>query len=336
MTRARLCSIVLLGLLSLLCGLVQAGDAAPKKDINDQAADAFWWGDFDELERLHAQLRNSDQRNERGTLLLHEFRSGLNRVFDGYDHDTSAYFVEIEALTRQWATEHPRSALAHAMHARALYEHAWSYRGTGYANAVPPHAWADFRKYIRLASDHMATHSSVVMTNSTSHVYLLLIGRADGWPPERLWRIALDGLKLNPADDGIYFAFLTNLLPKWGGSAASIELFVQEVVARTRKDRGMEMYARLYSAAASDQFRHQLFTESEAKWTSLKAGFREIVARYPDPANINRFAYFACLAEDKATMLELIDKLGDKPVLRQWGSNPSRTYETCMRWARQP
>ena len=45
------------------------------------------------------------------------------------------------------------------------------------------------------------------------------------------------------------------------------------------------------------------------------AGFRDMVSRHPAQANYNRFAYFACQARDRETLLELLDKVGDKPIL---------------------
>ena len=92
---------------------------------------------------------------------------------------------------------------------------------------------------------------------------------------------------------------------------------------------------RLYVAAATDQFGHDLFQDSGAQWPLMKQGFEDMLARYPDHTRSNAFAYFACLARDKPTFLDLMDRVGQQPVLDQWGSNPTRTLETCRRWAAQ-
>lgn len=67
----------------------------------------------------------------------------------------------------------------------------------------------------------------------------------------------------------------------------------------------------------------------------MMAGFQDILGRYPHADNVNRFAYFACLAQDKPTMLDLLDRIGPEPVLGEWGENARRTFESCKRWATQ-
>jgi len=216
-----------------------------------------------------------------------------------------------------------------------LLEHGWSYRGGGYNKQVPPQAWADFDKYVRLAAEYLAAHSDVAFADSRAHQTLINIGRAAGWDRDKLWSLAQAGIKKDPENDGLYLAVLTSLLPKWNGSPAQVDRFIAQVVERTRKERGMELYARLYSAAAAQEFEHRLLSDSGAEWPKMMAGFRDLQARYPSAWNLNRFAYFACLAQDKPTTLDLLEQIGPKPQLNRWGTNASRTYETCKRWASQ-
>jgi hypothetical protein len=310
-----------------------AKEAEGEKSIDALAAEALWWGDFSELERMHALYLQPGQRAADGKPHLTDFRHGIKRVLDGKKDAPDAYFVEQEALTRQWAIEHPKSALAHAMHAAALAAHGWSYRGTGYAKTVPPEAWESFRSYIQKAINYMSANADVAFTSSVSHRWMIGFARAAGWDADKILAIARDGLRVNPEDDGIYFEVAFSLLPKWGGSAAALDRFIQEAVARTESQRGLEMYARLYADAAAEEFEHRLFDESAARWPKMKQGFEDLLKRYPDPVNVNRFAYFACLAKDQPTALDLLKQVGAKPIVAEWGDNGTRTYEACKRWA---
>jgi hypothetical protein len=330
------------GLVRALCAFAVAGPALAADEkltsasaINDAAADAFWWGDFDALQRMHTEYLKPDQFDADGRSKLASFQDGLGRVFDGTKGMPDAYFLEVEALTLSWAQRHPQSSLAHAMHAKALMTHAWSYRGTGYANTVPPQAWADFNAYVDRAAKYLAAHAAVVLTTSTGYKTSVDVGRAAGWGQDRLWAITRAGLDKHPDDETLYRSMLSSLLPKWGGNPQALDRFVREAVERTRARRGQEMYARLYSVAASEQFSHQLFSESGAQWTTMKQGFEDLLTRYPTASNVNRYAYFACMAQDKPTALDLLARIGAKPEIDRWGSNGGRTYETCKRWASQ-
>ncbi len=320
---------------ALTMGMMTAAhgqDSKREESIGDQAAQALWWGDFASLERLHDQVRQPGQRAPDGEMPQSEFRSGLKRVLDGKKNAPDGYFVEQEALTRQWAIEHPNSALAHALHAAALAAHGWSYRGSGFSNTVPPQAWDDFRKYIDKAIAYMSEHADVVFGTSLSHRWMIDFARAAGWDGDKIKAIARDGLRVNPQDDGIYYGVTFSLLPKWGGSAAALDRYIQEAVANTEAQRGLEMYARLYDDA-EEQFEHRLFEDSAARWPKMKQGFEDMLKRYPDAGNVNRFAYFACIAKDKPTALDLLGQVGAKPITEKWGNNGVRTFETCKRWA---
>lgn len=310
-----------------------AEEAKGEKSIDDLAAEALWWGDFAELERMHALYQQPGQRAADGTPHLTLFRRGLRRVLGGKKDAADAYFVEQDALTQLWTIEHPKSALAHALYAAALSAHGWSYRGSGYANTVPPQAWADFRKYVQRAIEHMTANAEVAFTASTSHLWMIGFARSAGWDADKRLAIGLDGLRVNPEEDGLYLEIALALLPKWGGSVTALDRFIQDVVTRTEKQRGLEMYARLYADASEEQFEHRIFEDSAARWPKMKQGFDDMLKRYPDPQNINRFAYFACIAKDKPVALDLLERVGAKPLTAQWGHNGARSFETCKRWA---
>jgi hypothetical protein len=312
-------------------GAAAAADAGAT--LADQAADAFWWGDFEELERLYALARSSSQRTAAGATQIQEFRAGVSRPLRGNTADSDAYYVQVLALTRQWTQRRPASPLAHLLYARALYGQAWFVRGGAYAGSVPPQAMAEFEKGIRAAVEHLTTHWNEVRSDPTAHVYLIMVGRSAGWSANQLWAIARDGLDKNAEDVGIYEELMFSLLPEWGGTYQQVDQVVQEALARTSKTRGLELYAALYQHFAI-HLSARLFKESLADWVRMKQGFRELLAKYPDPAIVNRFAMAACLAQDKDTLNELLDRIADKPLLREWGRGSSQPYDTCRRWAR--
>jgi hypothetical protein len=326
-------------LICVLSGLVALSPARAEKTrspIEIEAEQAFWWGDFDALEKQNNYLRTGRHFSADGAADLEMFRRGLGSVIGAGVEHREAYLRELETLTLQWATEHPKSALAHIMYAKVLVSHAWSYRGGGYAKDVPPEAWSDFIAYLRRAVEYLQAHADVALTDSYAHATLLTIGMGLGWDAKQLQAIAQDGLKRNPQDIDLYFDTLTTLLPKWGGDPKTLDNYIRQAAEQTRADYGMGMYARLYSIAAEEDYGHALFENSYADWPTMKQGYEDMQARFPNsPFRRNRFAYMACLAKDKETLLALLAELGPKVDAAQWGPNPERSLESCQRWAKQ-
>jgi len=337
----RLCRQILQALVLLLAGAAAIGapDADTSKaeaEAQKQATDAFWVGDFAEMERLLAVAKQAGGSLDARYHRVRSVRNGFEAVFEGYEDSNDLYFAEVEALTLQWAQQNPRSALAHALHANSLIARGWAYRGGGVAKDVPPEAWADFKKYIQQAAQYLTVHADVALTEPLSFDYLLNIGKASSWKPDRSWTVAKEGLKLDPNFLSLYYRVLTATLPKWQGDTRAVDRFINDAVAHSKAARGTEMYARLYEAAADEHYGHALFEDSYADWPKMKRGYQDWLKREPTARTHNAFAYFACLAKDKTTFTEQLDAMnGAKPDLSTWGSNPSRTYETCKRWGVQ-
>lgn len=311
--------------------------AAPAADppITTQAIIAFWWGDFDALEKQNALLRQPGHIASDGSSELELFRIGLGRVFNEDKDNREPYLLELDRLTLQWATDRPASALAHILHAKALVTHGWSYRGGGFAKDVPPQAWEDFHAYLRRAADYLLKHADVALTDSYAHATLLVIGKGLGWDNKQMAAIAQDGLKRNPEDINLYFDLTGTLLPKWGGDARALDKYIRQVTEQTKGVYGMGMYARLYSYAADNDYGHALFENSGVDWPTMKQGYQDMHVRYPSNGRRNRYAYMACLAKDKDTLNALLDELGPGVDASQWGPNPQRSLEGCRRWAKQ-
>lgn len=328
----RFCAIAAV-LLSSTWGATAAATPAAIDAIADKANTAMQWGDFVELERLYEDAKHSTERASDGRLPIELFRSGVRKNYDGSTNNTGAYYAQLHALTAQWVKEHPKSPLAHLLHARVLYARAWHFRGGGFASKVQPQAWTHFRQFIRQAEEHLQNHAPLLASDPTSYVFRIMIGRSADWSIDKQLEVAREGARRFPDDPGMYDEMLISLLPKWGGDVRSMDKWINEATELTSKTWGQGMYASLYQLAA-DEFEAALFTETRAQWPRIRQGFEDIMSRTPHPRHLNRFAYMACLAQDQQTTKALLDKIGSKPDLKQWGrsSSSDSTYETCKRW----
>lgn len=303
--------------------------------VND-VADAYWWGDFAALQTLYERAVAPGARATSGDHLMLPFRRGLRRIEDRSRLREEEYTLQLERLTAQWLREHPDSTLAQGLYARALVARAWAARGGGYANTVPPQAWADFRRLQEQAVQHLVRNAAVALRHSFGYQTLAMAGRGLSWPAADVWKVAQEGLRKNPDDDGLRLTAMIAHLPKWGGDTVMLDRMIRAAAASAPAPRGDEVYALLYSQAAEDEFDHALFQDSAAEWPRMRQGLRDRLARHPgDAVSRNRLAYFACLAKDREAYLAIIGSLGDKPDLDAWGPNPSRVVADCKRWAAQ-
>lgn len=306
----------------------------PESPITTAGWEATWWGDFGTLERLNAEYHKSGRFNPDGESQLDLFRRGVAQVFNRKIKDNERFLKEVDMLTLQWARKHPRSGLAHALHARALVAHGQSYRGTSFANEVPPEAWEFYHGYLRQAATYLREHADVALTDSYAHFVLIQVGKGLSWDKAQLMAIAEDGLKRNPEDIVLHQAMVESLLPKWGGNAKLLDTYIGKATAQTHALYGSGMYAMLYSEAAAAQYGSALFEDSHADWDKMKQAYEDILAKFPASARQrNRYAYMACVAKDKATLQRLLGEIGDGVRLDAWGNNADRSIETCRRMA---
>ncbi len=304
--------------------------------VPDLVEAAYRWGDFQELERLYAIYAKPGVRSElTGTPRVEHFWMGINRVDNSSLKVSEAYYLQLDALTGQWAREHPHSVLAQLLHVQALRSHAWFYRGNGYADTVSPAGWAGFRKYLDQALDELRRTQTLAASDASWNQLMLTTGRDLGWDQRALMGVFEAGIAKDPDYDDLYFFMEEAMLPKWGGDLGSMERFIAGVVKKTRERRGLEMYARLYAGISYGELHQKLFSSTNASWPSMKAGFEDLLKRYPHADHRNAFAYFACMAGDRATLRTQLELLGDgfDPIF--WGDNPERDFEMCKRLAQQ-
>jgi hypothetical protein len=307
----------------------RAAESPKTESTTEQVARAAWWGDYQELQRLYDAAKASKERTSGGRYTSGEFVDGYARIFNG--NNTDAYYADLEALTRQWAMDHPDSSMAQNLYARALYARAWFLRGGGFAYKVSPQAWGDFQKYIALAIDHLSQRAAVVKADTTTTIHLIMLERSAGASFAVQWAIAREGLRREPDNVDIYDQISLSALEKWGGNADRLEEIARYAATTPASDRAAEIYARVYLYAAFE-YQGALFARTRADWSQMKAGFEQMLTRFPDPRLLNQYAYAACLAQDKAATREMLAKIGAKPMADQWdGQN---ALDTCTRWVR--
>ncbi len=299
--------------------------------IRKLSSSAYGAGDFAALERQYGQYSDFiHQRTSSGAFKANLFFDG---IADSMRDATDVQFKQDIDRTEKWVNDHKNSPLAYILHARALGAYGGYFRGNGTADTVPPQAWAIYEEYNGKTAKFLTDNEAVASKSTLWHIWMISLARVSGWPAESAMRFFEEGIKKDPTDYSLYRAELEYMMPKWRGNAATVDKFIRYAVTKAPPEYGMELYARLYSAAGEDEFHRRLYSSSLIDWEKMKEGLQLWTQRFPTSWNKNIFAYHACIAGDKKTAKALLSEIGNSPELEIWQPRAQATYETCVRWA---
>lgn len=288
---------------------------------------------FDVLENMSQRLQKEKLRTTSGLWKLTLFHAGIRGAIADRVKAGEAASIELEARFAAWAAKYPKSAVPITAISSIHIERAWNIRGNGYAATVKPEAWAPFAQSIERARITLEQGKTIASVDPHWYEMMLEVATAQGWERERFDNLLNEALAKEPLFYQTYFSALEYLLPKWHGDLREIEVFALNATKRTSKTEGQGMYARIYWYASQTQFGNSLFTDSVARWPKMKAGFDDVIARYPDSWNINNYAKFACLAQDKITAAKLLKRTGASDDPSAW---PKGMFKACADWAFAP
>ena len=291
-----------------------------------QAAQLVRARDFAQIDRLSAQYVAEGARTSSGLWISGIFLGGVERGLTKPKPTTEEGWDQLESLTLGWARSAPGSATARLAHAHVISRRGWAIRGGGYARTVPAEAWAPFHAHIKRARKYLEQEKAVASANPDYYADLIsLIQSEQGTGnPEPVLK---EGMSRYPGYYPMYFAMLNYLLPKWHGDAGSIEKFASAAVEHTAAIEGEGMYARIYWFASQSEYGDDLFYRSFAHWDRMKAGFDDVVQRYPDQWNLQNYAKFACDAQDTQTLAALLERVRKPIIHRAWGNQ--ERFEEC-------
>ncbi|MBE9552506.1 MAG: DUF4034 domain-containing protein [Proteobacteria bacterium] len=317
--------------LVLIAVPARAGELEERQQIRRIAAEMFMAGQYAEIDRQVAEYAEQAARTPSGLWKHWVFYNGVKWVI-GQASIKEKELVAVEEQFLDWARRNPDSTMAHIGYATTLTTHAWFFRGNGPASTVREQDWAPFRAYLEKARGYLMEHAETARTDPHWYTEMLVIARGQGWPDDEFMNLVSEGLETHPYFYPIYFSAIRNLLPKWGGSLDEIDAFALAAVKYTEKEEGQGMYARIYWSVSQSEFGKNLFTRSKVDWPQMSDAIDDVLARFPDQWNINNFARFACLANDKEKTRELIALVQEPPIAAAWTSQKP-TFEQCRDWA---
>jgi hypothetical protein len=304
-----------------------------RKNIVSESANAFLAGNFEKLENYYSIYRQRTSRTTGGRWKLQFFYSGLLPT----NLKTEKDWIETEAKILKWIKAYPKSPAPYIVYSGFLINRGWYFRGGGFAKDVSPEAANTFHQNIELARSTLESSKEIASVDPQWYANMVTVAKAQSWSREEVKKLLQEALSQEPYYHQTYHEAFSKILPKWSGSFEEAENFADDAVAITKKCEGRGMYARIYWRAfnSESEFTYKAFASAQVNWKKMSEGFEDILVLYPDPWNVNSYASFACLARDKVKAKELINKIGNKPVIEAW--NQTRVnFTDCQKWAFEP
>jgi hypothetical protein len=240
-------------------------------------------------------------------------------TFDIYFRSAQSWDADRSALL-QWRAQQPDSLAAALV--EAIYWRAYaSQLRIGSVTAMPKEALDLYYEQVSNGTARLQQVKAQANRCPLWHslnISLLLEGGAHRRTVAGAY---LDAVQVFPQDQQIHFAMGRAYSPHGGGSVVQFEQFARRAVFFTRLTDGGGMYARLYWREDGNGADAITFPDRSSlpEWPMVKAGFEDVLERYPaDLAARNKFASFACRANDRETYGKLRAQLGERIQSQQW------------------
>lgn len=281
---------------------------------------------FEELEVNASDARKNNSTISDGQPLLAAIYGGISgcESLSCSFPKTLAEWREKEKILVKWINKYPTSVTAQVGYAGYYIQLGWFHRGGGYSNTVSKESRMLFNENIEKARVLLESHPGKTKKDAGWYLAMLGVALYQGWSEEKFNEIYNEAVKFHSTYIPLYFLKASYMEPKWHGSLLKFNDYVGSVVKNTKPALGNQMYARLHWSGSGKN----LFKSGRTDWNKMKQSFEELVAKYPDPWNVNNYAKFACLAEDYSKLSELLAVIGNNTLSAAW-YNDSNFYFTC-------
>lgn len=285
---------------------------------------AFASSDYAKVDSLIESMCTSKERLDDGRSKLSGVTPSLESLFKAYA-DWDMMFGKL----REWRRQTPNSAAADVVESILWRTWAWAARGSGYANTVTPEGWRLFHERLQKAADVLVRTRKNAGTCAWYYEEFLQVSLGLDWDDAAKAALFEAAVQQYPDYRPIYYQRVLQLSPRWGGSYAAVDNFVNSMVQRNPGKQGEALYTLLYwSLDQTEGIEFELFQDSRASWPRMRKGFERLMEQYPHSSwNLNNFAAYACRAGDTRTYQTLRARLEKPYYALAWP--PNYSMEVC-------
>ena len=287
--------------------------------------------DYKSLEALRQRLLDPAQRTGSGVWKLAIFYNQLH--WRPQNTRDMAYWTRMENEVKAWEKQFPKSNVARIYHVYVLLARGTAFRGTAGFKDVPKE---DIERMMAATSEAMSilnTLEKPMLKERDPEFYkalLQVLPYTGHYSFLGVMNTLADARKAFPNYHETYFSAAYFSTEMWASAPDAVDDIARSAMGMRIADSDADaMYARVYWYMSQMSYDDKLFDNSLADWSEMKTSFDVMVDRYPDPWNLNAYAYFACQAGDYATMAGLLSRIGERRVYTSWGKRGARAYEDC-------
>jgi membrane associated rhomboid family serine protease len=237
--------------------------------------------------------------------------------------------------TSDWRRSVPHSINADLVEVLLFETWAWSARGHATANEVTAQAWSTFAHRTEMAAAGLSELAPRAGSNPLWYQLSLDVGLDQGLKVDQLRAIFDQGKAKFPEYLPLYSRMLRILMPRWLGSYAQVDEFIEEQAASFRTDADPLAYERWYARlywlyGVQEGDRTNIFQDAKAHWSTMKRGFDELHKRYAGSDSVfNAYGKYACIARDPIIYGGIRSELRRRPAASIWSTDVS--MESCDR-----
>ena len=325
-------------ILGLILLAMVANTAATAKnytptEVHEIVTKAYNESDFLALDTLATTLRTEKDRSSSGRWNLSNFYSSLYGAMREERKKNSAEdWSRAEDKLNRWVATAPQSSTAPIVLATAQTSHAWTLRGSGYASTVTPKGWEGFAKYMAIARNTLEANKKNSSNDPQWYVVMLRVALAESWKMDQYMALYEEAISKEPLYYETHIQASERFLPMWGGNIPAIQDFAAKAVKRTAAADGQGLYAHVYWSVyqriGSAEFLAEPYRSSII--SQMKAGFEDVLKRYPDDWNRNVYARFACEVHDIDLFISQARQFNGVPIKDAW---PEHLFLGCKNYA---
>lgn len=266
-------------------------DEKPFTDFTDKVTELMTAKNFEALDQLASEYRNSKERfSIGGGWKIHSFYRVVS-------HPTKPTFPESIGLIQEWnnATGSTASRVALSI----MYTSwAWEARGTGYYHEVDPKNRAIAEERLNMALQVLDSADSSADPCYGYFEQRLVLGKATGMPAEQFQELFAEALRFDPTYYYFYELTATRLMPRWGGQPGQLVSFAEGLFDQMDETQALMFYYLIVDSIAT--IKHDdFFAETGLSWRKTKKGFDLFEKTHGiTRLRVNRFASLALKAKD--------------------------------------
>jgi hypothetical protein len=311
-------------------------ETAERRRISTEANDIFTrqkfqiGTDVDALETLMARYRDRQEYTNAGVSKLAVVYNRLDRI----RNDWTAVIPSTDAWERntldRWIASHPTSPTPYIYRATFMTERALAALRDKFGRSNSADNADGARKRLEEARQYLLDHRDIASRDPHWYALMIRIMRVEAAPIDAILEVMLEGADRYPAYHSIYFETARAMGRRSRKPLDDIEALAVTAVEKSRNVIGDEMYARIYWVAIIEVVGINELPNLKWDWNKMKSSMQTVLGRYDNQWNVQTFALFSCVNEDREQTRSLMARVRGLPNLDLWGQR--EVYEACSRW----